>query len=59
MAIIDSNYYSSLTPEFTPSCTIKYVSPFINKTSEPARKLKYVSQNNECEVLEDKDAKNQ
>ena len=51
-----SNYYSSLTPEFTftPSCTIKSISsPFINKTLEPAQKLKYDSRNNECGVVED------
>lgn len=48
-----SNYYSSLTPEFTPSCTIKSISSFTNKTLEPAQKLKYVSRNNEYEVLED------
>lgn len=53
MVIDKSNYYSSLTPEFTPSCTIKSVSPFINKTLEPAQKLKYVSRNNEYEVIED------
>lgn len=54
--LIDKSiYYSSLTPEFTPSCTIKYISPFINKTLEPARKVKYDSQNNVCEVLEDGD----
>ncbi len=53
MIVTKSNYYSSLTPEFTPSCEIKYISPFINKTLEPARKLKYDSRNNECEVVED------
>lgn len=52
MATDKSNYYSSLTPEFTPSCTIKSISPFMNKTLEPARKLKYNPRNNECEVLE-------
>lgn len=41
--MIDKNkYYSSLTPEFTPSCTIKSISsPFINMTLKPARKFKY------------------
>ena len=55
MTIGKSNYYSSLTPEFkfTPSCTIKSISsPFINKTLEPARTLKYNSRNNECGVSE-------
>ena len=53
MTIDKSNYYSSLTPEFTPSCTIKSISsPFINKTLEPARTLKYNSRNNECGVSE-------
>ena len=52
MTVDKSNYYSSLTPEFTPSCTIKPISAFINKTLEPARKLKYDSQNNECEKVE-------
>ena len=47
-----SNDYSSLTPEFkfNPSCTIKPILPFINMTLKPARKLKYDSRNNECEV---------
>ena len=59
IAVDKSNNYSSLTPEFkfTPSCTIKSISsPFINKTLESARKLKYDSynsRNNECEVIED------
>ncbi len=53
MTIDKSGYYSSLTPEFTPSCTIKSISPFVNKTLEPARKFKYASQNNEYEVIED------
>lgn len=44
---------SSLTPEFTPSCTIKNSSPFINMTLQPARKLKYNPKDTECEVLED------
>lgn len=48
-----SNYYSSLTPEFTPSCTIKSILPFVNKTLEPAQKFKYNSRNNEYEVIED------
>lgn len=52
--LIDKSiYYSSLTPGFTPSCTIKSISPpFINKTLEPTRKFKYESQNNVCEVVE-------
>lgn len=51
MTVDKSNYYSSLTPGFTPSCTIKSISPFTNKTLEPARKLKYDSQNNESEKI--------
>lgn len=42
--INDKSNYSSLTPEFkfTSSCTVKSISsPFVNKTLEPARKLKY------------------
>ena len=54
MTIDKSNYYSSLTPEFTSSCTIKSISPpFINKTLEPARKLKYESQNKGYGVCKD------
>jgi hypothetical protein len=53
MTIDISKYYSSLTPEFTPSYTIKTSSPFINMTLQPAGKLKYNSRNNKCEVLED------
>ena len=53
MSIDKNNDYSSLTPEFTPSCTIKYSSPFINMTLAPAQKLKYDSQDNECEVIKD------
>lgn len=53
MMIDKNNYYSSLTPKFTPSCTIKSISPFINKTLESGRKLKYNSQNNKWKVLED------
>lgn len=53
MTVDKSNYYSSLTPEFTPSCTMKSISPFINMTLKPARTLKYDSQNNECGVSED------
>ena len=55
MTVDKNDYYSSLTPEFkfTPSCTIKSISPFINMTLKPAQKLKYDSRNNECEVLED------
>lgn len=52
MTIDKSNYYSSLTPEFTPSCTIKSSSPFMNMTLQPARKLKYNSKDTECEVIE-------
>ena len=52
MTIDKSNYYSSLTPEFTSSCTIKSISPpFINKTLEPARKLKYESQIRDIECV--------
>lgn len=53
MTVDKSNYYSSLTPEFTPSCMIKSISPFINKTLEPAQKLKYDSRNNGCGVCKD------
>lgn len=54
MMIDKNNYYSSLTPKFTPSCTIKSILPFINKTLESGRKLKYNSQNNnKWKVLED------
>jgi hypothetical protein len=53
MTIDISKYYSSLTPEFTPSYTIKTSSPFINMTLQPAGKLKYNSRNNKCEVIED------
>jgi hypothetical protein len=53
MTIDISKYYSSLTPKFTPSYTIKTSSPFINMTLQPAGKLKYNSRNNKCEVLED------
>lgn len=52
--MFDKNkYYSSLTPEFTPICAMKSISSFINKTLKTARKLKYDSRNNECEVVED------
>jgi hypothetical protein len=54
MSIDKNNYYSSLTTEFTPSCTIKSISsPFINMTLKPAGKLKYNSRNNKCEVIKD------
>lgn len=53
MGIPISNYYASLTPEFTPSYTIKYTSPFINMTLKPTRTLKYDSRNNKCEVMKD------
>ena len=67
MTIDKSKYYSSLTPEFTPSYpiktslipeftpsyTIKSSSPYKNMTLEPARKLKYNSKDTECEVLKD------
>lgn len=54
MIVDKNNYYSNLTPEFNPSCTIKSIQPlFVNKTLEPARKFKYDPQKDECEVLED------
>ena len=52
MTVDKSKYYASLTPDFTPSYTIKYTSPYTNMTLKPARKLKYDSQNNECEKVE-------
>lgn len=52
MTIDKNNYYSSLISKFTPNCTIKSSSPFINMTLRPARKLKYNSKDIECEVIE-------
>ncbi len=54
MMINRSKYYSSLTPEFTPSYTIKTSSPFINMTLQPARKLKYDPKGIKCEVMKDR-----
>lgn len=54
MTIDKSNYYSSLTAEFTPNCTIKSSLPFINMTLQPACKFQYNPQNNESEVEDGK-----
>ena len=52
--IVNNNsYYTNLTPKFNPSCTIKSIQPFVNKTLEPARKFKYDPQKDECGVIKD------